>query len=66
MIATKEPKAAYLPADDSIMELSLMMSRHQFETLELRARSQGMSVAQYLRRLIQDSVADEMPLACPD
>jgi predicted DNA binding CopG/RHH family protein len=66
MLATKEPEPTFLPADDNIMELSLMMSRRQFEALQQRARSQGMSVAQYLRRLIQDSVTDELPLACPD
>ena len=50
------------PNDDSIMELSLMMSRRQFDALERRARDEGMSVAQFLRRLVQESVADEVPV----
>ena len=59
MVAKKASETlVYPPADDSIMELSLMMSRRQFEALDQRARIEGMSVAQFLRRLVQESVAD--------
>lgn len=59
MVAKKMSESlAYPPADDNIMELSLMMSRRQFEALEQRACSESMSVAQFLRRLVQESVAD--------
>jgi hypothetical protein len=59
---TKSPAESlvYLPADDSIIELSLMMSRRQFEALEERARADGTSVAQFLRKLVQDAT-EEMP-----
>jgi hypothetical protein len=52
----------YASNDDSIIELSLMMSRRQFDALEQRARAEGMSVAQLLRRLVQESVAEELPV----
>ena len=62
MVAKKASETlGYAPADDSIMELSLMMSRRQFEALEERARGEGMSVAQFLRRLVQESVAEFSP-----
>jgi hypothetical protein len=57
-----EPMPPY-PSDDSIMELSLMLSRHQFDALEQRASSQGVSVAQFLRRLVYESTTKE-PTAC--
>lgn len=59
MIATKglEPRLPSL--DDGIIELSLMMSRRQFEALEERARAAKVSVAQFLRRLVQDAVAED-------
>jgi hypothetical protein len=63
MFATRRPDSGF--ADD-IVELSLMMSRRQFEALERRARADGLSVAQYLRRLVQDMVEDELPLSLPD
>lgn len=61
MVAKKgsEP-LTYPPTDDSIIELSLMMSRRQFDALEQRARAEAMSVAQFLRRLVQESVTDEI------
>ena len=52
------------PRDDSIVELSLMLSRRQFDALEERARSEGMSVAQFLRRLVRESTTEE-PIADP-
>lgn len=52
-----EPMTPY-PIDDNIMELSLMMSRNQFDALEQRASSQGVSVAQFLRRLVYESTAN--------
>jgi hypothetical protein len=53
------------PAQDSIVELSLMMPRRQFEALEQRARCDGMSIAQFLRRLVKDAV-EELPLGSAD
>jgi predicted DNA binding CopG/RHH family protein len=55
-----QPTAPYAH-DDSIMELSLMLSRHQFDALEQRASSQGVSVAQFLRRLVYESTTDDAP-----
>ena len=54
-----EPR--FLPSDDSIMELSLMMSRQQFDALDQRAHQEGMSVAQFLRRLVEESVGIGQP-----
>jgi hypothetical protein len=63
MVAKKASESLVFPrADDSIMELSLMMSRRQFEALDQRARGEGMSVAQFLRRLVQESVIEELPV----
>lgn len=64
MLATKSPGFHSAPPhDDSIIELSLMMSRRQFESLEQQARNHGMSVAQYLRRIVQNSIdQEEVPL----
>ena len=45
--------------DDNVLELSLMLSRRQFDLLEQRAHAEGMSVAQFLRRLVQDSISQE-------
>ena len=61
MFAKKGPEPRLPMSDDSIIELSLMMSRRQFEALEQRARTEEMSVAQFLRRLVQDAV-EEVPL----
>jgi hypothetical protein len=52
-----EPSSAP-PRDDSIMELSLMISRSQFDALEQRAASEGISVAKFLRRLVKESIDD--------
>ena len=63
MVAKKASESLVFPrADDSIMELSLMMSRRQFEALDQRARCEGISVAQFLRRLVQESVIEELPV----
>ena len=63
MLATKRPdKTPFPPDDDTVMELSLMMSRRQFEALEQQARAQGISVAQFLRRLVQDAIEEDVPL----
>ena len=57
MLATKRLETySSPPGDDSIVELSLMMSRCQFEALEEQAGARGMSVAQFLRRLVQKSI----------
>jgi hypothetical protein len=42
------------------MELSLMLSRNQFDALEQRARGVGLSVAQFLRRLVHESTMHEV------
>ena len=59
MVAMKGSEMLAQPYDDSIMELSLMMSRRQFDALEQRASSQGISVAQFLRRLVYESTTEE-------
>ena len=60
MYKDKEPSAVLSPPHDSgIVELSLMLSRPQFEALEARAHSEGMSVAQFLRRLVRESTAED-------
>lgn len=57
MLATKGLESyRALSAEDSIVELSLMMSRCQFDSLEQQAHACGMSVAQFLRRLVQQSI----------
>jgi hypothetical protein len=61
MVAKTGSELGY-PTEDSIIELSLMMSRRQFDALDQRARAEGMSVAQFLRRLVQESVAEELPI----
>jgi hypothetical protein len=48
------------PGDAGIMELSLMLSRNQFDALEQRAREVGLSVAQFLRRLVHESTVQEI------
>ncbi len=53
-----EPMASP-PTDNGIMELSLMLSRNQFDALEQRAREVGLSVAQFLRRLVHESTVQE-------
>jgi hypothetical protein len=54
-----EPMASP-PSDAGIMELSLMLSRNQFDALEQRARDVGLSVAQFLRRLVHESTVQEI------
>lgn len=49
-----------LPSDAGIVELSLMLSRSQFHALEQRAREAGLSVAQFLRRLVHESISEEL------
>ena len=51
------------PADPAIVELSLMLSRDQFDALEERARAAGLSVAQFLRRLVFDSISQDLVCA---
>ena len=54
------------PTDPGIMELSLMLSRHQFDALEQRASAVGLSVAQFLRRLVHESVTHEVVVGHSD
>lgn len=57
------------PPEDGIIELSLLLSHWQFDALEQRARAEGVSVAQFLRQLVQDAVEDApigLPLGYPD
>jgi hypothetical protein len=51
------------PTDPGIVELSLMLSRDQFDALEERARAAGLSVAQFLRRLVFDSISEDAAYA---
>jgi hypothetical protein len=51
------------PFDPGIIELSLMLSRDQFDALEVRAQAAGLSVAQFLRRLVSDSIAEDAAYA---
>jgi hypothetical protein len=66
MIAKKMSESKFPTSEDSIIELSLMMSRLQFDALEQRARAEGMSVAQFLRRLVHESITEELPAGQPD
>jgi hypothetical protein len=59
MVAKKGLEPLAFSSDDSVLELSLMLSRRQFVLLEQRAHGEGMSVAQFLRRLVQDSISQE-------
>jgi len=59
MVAKKGLESFAPASDDSVLELSLMLSRRQFDLLEQRAHAEGMSVAQFLRRLVQDSISQE-------
>ncbi len=60
MFPTREFEPGYSPPSDSgIVELSLMLARRQFEALEERARLEGKSVAQLLRRLVNEAISEE-------
>jgi hypothetical protein len=59
MVAKKGSESFASSSDESVLELSLMLSRRQFDLLEQRAHSEGMSVAKFLRRLVQDSISQE-------
>lgn len=59
MVAKKGLDSFAPTSADSVLELSLMLSRRQFDLLEQRAHAEGMSVAQFLRRLVQDSISEE-------
>ncbi len=60
MLTTQGSESRFAPPrDDSIVELALMISRSQFDALEHRAASEGLSVAQFLRRLIRESTPAE-------
>ena len=48
------------PTESGIVELSLMLSRNQFDALEERARIEGMSVAQFLRRLVREATSEDL------
>lgn len=65
MVARNASESKSPATDDGIVELSLMMSRRQFEALETRASAEGMSVAQLLRQLVRDAV-EELPAGVPD
>ena len=54
MFTKNGSETSFPKADDSIVELSLMMSRRQFESLEQRARAEGIQVGdEELRARIQ-------------
>jgi hypothetical protein len=52
------------PPNDGVMELSFLISGSQFAALEEAARCAGVTVAQYLRRLVQSSLARETNDSC--
>ena len=54
MVAKRYPESPItVPPPDGVMELSFFISRQQFDLLESAAKSANMSIAQYLRRLVQ-------------
>ena len=60
MVAKRFPDtASMVPPADGVMELSLLVSQSQFEALEQAARRVNLSMAQYLRRLVQWSTEPE-------
>jgi hypothetical protein len=60
MVAMRNSESpAIVPPNDGIMELSFMISQGQFLALEEAARSAQMTVAQYLRRLVQCSLVPQ-------
>jgi hypothetical protein len=64
MVAKRYPEnLAMAPPQDDIMELSFLVSRLQFAALEQAAQTAQMTVAQYLRRLVQCSLIPEEPRA---
>ena len=65
MFAKSGAEPRFSRSEESVIELSLMMSRRQFEALEQRARTEAMSVAQFLRRLVHDAVENELPVGLP-
>jgi len=62
MSGKSEPKSS-APFDPGIVELSLMLSRDQFNALEERAHDAGLSVAQFLRRLVSESISKDPAFA---
>jgi hypothetical protein len=60
---SKTETKAPTPCDPGIIEISLMLTRGQFDALEERAGGAGMSVAQFLRELVCDSIAPDSALA---
>lgn len=59
MVAKKGADLFVPSSEDHVLELSLMLSRRQFDLLEQRAHAEGISVAQFLRRLVKDSIAQD-------
>jgi hypothetical protein len=58
MVAKHPDNFVAIPPQDDIMELSFMISRLQFTALEQAAQTAQMSVAQYLRRLVQFNIRE--------
>jgi hypothetical protein len=63
MLAPNAPEARFTPPNDDILELSLMMSRRQFDALVERAAGEGMSVAQFMRHLVQNAIDEPIGVA---
>jgi hypothetical protein len=60
IIMVKKGSEPFAPSsDDSVLEVALMLSRRQFDLLEQRAHAEGMTVAQFLRHLVQESISHE-------
>ena len=68
MVAKRYPdNTAMNPASDGVMELSLLISHTQFDALETGCANRAqMTVAQYLRRLVQRSLVPANANVSPD
>jgi hypothetical protein len=57
MVPKQHPETVLsTPPSDRIMELSFMISAAQFERLQQAAQATQLTIAQYLRRLVQASL----------
>jgi hypothetical protein len=57
MVAKRDfERTPTIPSEDGIMELSFLISLAQFAALEQAAQTASLTVAQYLRQLVQCSL----------
>lgn len=67
MVAKRHLESAVMsPPDDGIMELSILLTGTQFTALEQTARRANLTVAQFLRRLVQCNLVPETAGATPE